>query len=426
MRRKPLFPPPKSATGSRARNKGRQLRSVLTENGRIQLKRVRWTIQGDGSSTPIDALLDEAEKSFTQGVREMLCRLNQSSSSFAKTAQNILRLASIEISGESVRQLVEYEGRIVSSQLTQGSMDVGWSAADCDVEDKACTSSSISQAVTSDPSNHQRKPVRTRVYIGCDGVKVPVVTQAEKTKRRATIRLRRRRSGKKCRPLPAPRAGSDQQYKEARIVVAYNEAQTHRLVIATRGDCEVTGRLLRTLATTIKLEQASESIANIDGAPWIRNQLEFHNLVDDINLDYFHLKDYGQKARREIFGEDEAGAKWLESLTNILMEHGVDSLLSELVAQKPIYSGRKLQAIEQFIGYVSERREIIRYRELRARGIQIGSGPTEAQCKTTTQRIKGRGRRWDFANAEYLMNLAALEASDLWDKYWETPAKNAA
>ncbi len=426
MRRKPLFPPRKNAKGTRARNKGRQLRSVLTENGRIQLKRIRWTIQGEGSSTPIDALLDQAEKSFTQGVREMLCRLNQSSSSFAKTAQNILRLASIEISGESVRQLVEYEGRIVSSQLTRGSINVGWSAMDCHIEDKAATSSRTSQAETPDQSNCQQKPLRTRVYIGCDGVKVPVVTQAEKTKRRATIKLKRRRSGKKCRPLPAPRAGSDQQYKEARIVVAYNESQTHRLVIATRGDCEITGRLLRTLATTIKLEQASESIANIDGAPWIRNQLEFHNIVDDINLDYFHLKDNGQKARREIFGEDEAGAKWLESLMNILMEHGVDALLSELLEQKPTYSGRKLQAIEQLIGYVSERREIIRYRELRARGIQIGSGPTEAQCKTTTQRIKGRGRRWDFANAEYLMNLAALEASDLWEKYWETPAKKAA
>ena len=350
MRRKPLFPPPKNATGTRARNKGRQLRSVLTENGRIQLKRIRWTIQGEGSSTLIDALLDEAEKSFTQGVREMLCRLNQSSSSFAKTAQNILRLASIEISGESVRQLVEYEGRIVSRQLARGCLDVGWSAVDCHVENEAATSSPTSHAETPDQSNCQQKPLRTRVYIGCDGVKVPVVTQAEKTKRRATIKLKRRRSGKKCRPLPAPRSGSDQQYKEARIVVAYNESQTHRLVIATRGDCEVTGRLLRKLATTIKLEQASESIANIDGAPWIRNQLEFHHIVDDINLDYFHLKDNAQKARREMFGEDEAGAKWLESLTNLLMEHGVHALLSELLEQKPTYSGRKLQAIEQLIG----------------------------------------------------------------------------
>jgi hypothetical protein len=399
---------------------------VLTENGRIRLKRIRWTIQGEGSRTPVDTLLDEAEKSFTQGVREMLCRLNQSSASFAKTAQNIMRLASIEVSCESVRQLVEYEGRIVSSQLTQGSIEVGWSSEDCVVEDNGATSRPTSHAKKPGQSHCQQKPLRTRVYIGCDGVKVPVVTQAEKTKRRTKIKLKRRRSGKKCRPLPAPRAGSDQQYKEARIVVAYNESQTHRLVIATRGDCEKTGRLLRTLATTIKLEQASESIANIDGAPWIRNQLEFHNIVDDINLDYFHLKDNGQKARREIFGEDESGAKWLESLMTVLMEHGVDALLSELLAQKPTYSGRKLQAIEQLIGYVSERREIIRYRDLRTRGIQIGSGPTEAQCKTTTQRIKGRGRRWDFANAEYLMNLAALEASGLWEKYWETPRKKAA
>lgn len=426
MRRKPLFPPPKSAAGVRARNKGRQLRSVLTENGRVQLKRIRWIIEDAGSSTPIDALLDEAEKNFTRGVREMLCRLNQSSSSFVKTAQNIARLAAIDISGESVRQLVEYEGRMVSNQLTHGHIKIGWSATDCLLEDDAQSNAQVSIAATPEPANQPRTPAPTRVYLGCDGVKVPVVTQAEKTKRRATIKLQRCRSGKKRRPLPKPRAGSDQQYKEARIVLAYDESQTHRLVMATRGDCEVTGRLLRSLATIIDLDAATESIANIDGAPWIRNQLEFHNIVDDINLDYYHWKDNVQKARRELFGAGEVGARWLESLTNLLMERGADALLSELLSQKPTYSGRELEALEQLVGYISERREIIRYRELRARGIQIGSGPTEAQCKTTTQRVKGRGRRWDFANAEYLMNLAALEASDLWDKYWESTAKTAA
>ena len=391
----------------------------------MQLKRVRWAVQDETSSTPIDALLDEAEKSFTCGIREMLCRLNQSSSSFVKTAANIARLSSIDISGESVRQLVEYEGRKVTNQLTRGGIDIGWSSADCTLENVPQKSSASSSAA-SGAVNDQQKPTPTRVYVGCDGVKVPVVTQAEKTKRRTTIKLKRRRSGKKCRPLPAARAGSDQQYKEARIVVAYNESQTLRLVIATRGDCEVTGRLMRSMATTIKLDEATESIANIDGAPWIRNQLEFHNIVDKINLDYYHMKDNAQKARREMFGEDESGATWLTALTNILMEQGVDALLSELLTQKLTCSGRRLQALEQLIGYISERREIIRYRELRARGIQIGSGPTEAQCKTTTQRIKGRGRRWDFANAEYMMNLAALEASNLWDNYWGNHAKNAA
>lgn len=425
MRRKPLFPPPKSTTGVRARNKGRQLRSMLTENGRVRLRRIRWTLCGEGCVTPIDALLDTAEQSFTRGIREMLCRLNQSSSSFDKTAENISRLASIDISGESVRQIVEHEGRLVANELARGCIAVGWSAADCVVEDQAASTANSGQ-VPADQTNGQRKTLQTRVYVGCDGVKVPVVTHAEKIKRRGTIKLKRRQSGKRCRPLPALRPGADQQYKEARIVVAYDESQSYRLVMATRGDCEVTGRLLRTLATTIKLDHATESIANIDGAPWIRNQLEFHRIVDEINLDYYHLKDNAQKARRELFGEGEAGCKWIDSLMSVLMEQGVDTLLSELLDQKAAHTGRKREALEQLIGYISERREIIRYRELRARGIQIGSGPTEAQCKTTTQRIKGRGRRWDFANAEYLMNLAALEASNLWGKYWETAAKKAA
>ncbi|TWT84677.1 hypothetical protein CA13_61570 [Planctomycetes bacterium CA13] len=52
--------------------------------------------------------------------------------------------------------------------------------------------------------------------------------------------------------------------------------------------------------------------------------------------------------------------------------------------------------------------------------------PQRLQCKTTIRRIKDRGRRWDFANAEYLMNIAALGASDLWEKYREIPAKIAA
>jgi hypothetical protein len=30
--------------------------------------------------------------------------------------------------------------------------------------------------------------------------------------------------------------------------------------------------------------------------------------VDEINLDYYHMKDNAQKARREMFGDDESGA----------------------------------------------------------------------------------------------------------------------
>ena len=80
----------------------------------------------------------------------------------------------------------------------------------------------------------------------------------------------------------------------------------------------------------------------------------------------------------------------------------------------------------RLIQYVAERQAMIRYPEFRRRGWQIGSGPTEAECKTTTHRVKGRGRRWDGGNAEAMMALACLDDSRMWQTFWTTltPARN--
>src|SRR6266436_3975071 len=103
MRRKPLFPPPVNATtNQRYRHKGRQLYSLLTINGRLHLVRTRWHDQEEGSATPTDAWLDEAEATISEGVREMACRLNQDSSSFEKTAANLARAAHWSISKEAL------------------------------------------------------------------------------------------------------------------------------------------------------------------------------------------------------------------------------------------------------------------------------------------------------------------------------------
>ena len=63
---------------------------------------------------------------------------------------------------------------------------------------------------------------------------------------------------------------------------------------------------------------------------------------------------------------------------------------------------------------------MIRYPEFQAKGWQIGSGPTEALCKTTTARLKGSGMRWDTENAEAVMALDALEQSDERKRYWRS------
>ncbi len=62
---------------------------------------------------------------------------------------------------------------------------------------------------------------------------------------------------------------------------------------------------------------------------------------------------------------------------------------------------------------------MLQYPQFRAAGYEIGSGPTEAFCKTLTSRLKGQGMRWDKPNAEAVMALAAVRSSDLWRSYWD-------
>jgi len=372
----------------------------LTANGRVVLRRIRWHGSGIGSCTPLDAYLDHAEATISVAVREIACRLNGDGKNFDKTAANLARAAQIVTSGETVRDLVENEGRAVLKAQQSGALALPWSAADC--------------KTAAGP---------TRIYVGSDGVMVPLVTAQEKQKRRQKTKEKRRRRGKKCQPLPAAKPGADQKYKEFKIVAYYDETQAHRLVAGTKGDCTHAGRLMRRQAARIHLDQADEKIGNVDGSPWIRNQVERQGLpLDALGLDFYHLAENVHKARRAVYGEeDAAGATWAGEVLHRFKHAGYDAAWEQLVAWRTTVRGRaKRQAADTLLGYVSERHAMIRYPEFVDKGWQIGSGPTEATCKTLTARLKGSGKRWDAGNAEALMALEALAQSDLWKAYWQT------
>lgn len=366
---------------------------------------MRWHCSLDGSETPTDRWLDEVEATISEGVREMACRLNQDAASFAKAAANLNRTAHVKVSKETLRQLVEAEGRSVLSQMTGGELMPSWSSADCVTE----------QATT-------------RLYIGCDGVKVPLVTDDEKRKRRKGIREKRRRRGRKCKPLPRAKLGADCAYKDFKVAYLYDEQKQHRYVGVSSGNHEAAGRLLRRMGQQVGLLQAEERIALIDGAPWIRNQIEFHGLTEHIGLDFYHLQENAQKARRGVFGEDSnEGRLWISDLMHTFKHDGYDAAYGRLEAtRKPLRSTKKRAAMNGLMQYAAQRHDMIRYPDFRRQHWQIGSGPTEAECKTTTQRVKGRGRRWDSANAEAMMALAALHDSGLWHQRWTSldPQRN--
>jgi hypothetical protein len=415
MRRKPLFPPPKhSQTGKNLRNKGRQEYSVLTINGRVWLRRIRWHEAGNGSCTPLDVYLDKAERTMSVGAREIGCRLNGDGKNFDKAAENLARAAQIYTSGETLRVMIEDEGKQVLKAQQSGALVIPWTAADCKTK-------------TADDGPTATGP--TRLYMGSDGVMVPLVTDEEKKQRRQKIKEKRRRRGKKAKPLPKAKVGADQEYKEFKIVAYYDETQEHRIVAGTKGDCVEAGVVMRRLATRIHLDKADEKIGNIDGSPWIRNQIERRELsLDAVGLDFYHLSENVHKARRIVYGEEnEAGKAWAEELMHTFKHGGYDATWEKLVPWRTTSRGAaKRRAADLLLGYVSERREMIRYPEFIEKGWQIGSGPTEATCKTLTARLKGSGMRWDSSNAEAVMALEALSQSGLWKNYWQTLLPSAA
>ncbi len=377
---------------------------MLTVNGRVRLCRIRWFSAEAGSHSLMDQLLDEAERTISEGVREMACRLNRGATSFQQLAENLERAADLSVSKETLRQLIEGEGRAVLKAQQGGELAPAWQATDCRTESG-----------------------KTRVYLGCDGVMVPLVTDAEKQKRRTQVKQKRKARGRRCKPLPPGKTGADQAYKEFKLAVLYDEESQRRLVAATSGDHSVAGRMMQRMALQIGLSKADEKIGLADGSPWIRNEIELYGLVDALGLDYYHLRENVQKTRLVVYGEASAeGQAWRERVMGLFYERGYDTTWEALLTWRSALRGSKRKAADRLLGYIAERRKNIRYPEFRRRGWQIGSGPTEAQCKASTQRLKGRGRRWDKTNAEAVMALDCLDNSHAWRLYWTTldPALN--
>src|SRR5699024_5064163 len=121
---------------------------------------------------PVDRLVDETESAVSVGVRQLCCLEGGNARSFERGRGNLKHLAHIDCGHELFRQIVESEGKAVLKASSQEQLELDWSASQCRTQ--APDGRSVS-----------------RMYVSADGVLVPTTTQAEKDKRRATVRRKR-------------------------------------------------------------------------------------------------------------------------------------------------------------------------------------------------------------------------------------------
>ncbi len=106
---------------------------------------------------------------------------------------------------------------------------------------------------------------------------------------------------------------------------------------------------------------------------------------------------------------------------------GVTPVLAAIdVLNRQVRANAKREALRLLREYLTDRLDMLDYRAAVAKGWDIGSGPTEAECKTLTLRLKRPGARWDRDHAAALMNLKAMYESGQADLYWPSAHKTAA
>jgi len=316
--------------------------------------------------------------------------------------------AQLTVGEELFRQIVESEGKAVLKASENETLELGWSGADCHAQT---------------PEGH----ATTRLYVSADGVLVPSITQGEKDKRRGKVmRWRRetpRRKRGKLKRLPGVKRGTDQRYKQVYVTIFYDQSQEHRLVGVTRRQVPEQGlkKLLKRESERVGLIEARQRRGIIDGAVCLRSNLEEIPL-QGIGLDFYHFGEHvGQAAVATLGNKDSPPCKaWLGQVLHTARHDGYAPFFQQLLDWRSGLRGSKRKAADALLSYVAPRQEMICYDQCNANGWDVGSGPMESMCGVTTDRLKGRGRRWDLDNAESLMALEALyQSPGLWDHYWQ-------
>lgn len=377
---------------------------VLTAGGEVRLQRKYYWSQRDGGVCPADELAGIGQSNLSAGARELGCLMGIGQD-FEQAARDLKRVGGILLGKERLRQVVEGEAPQVRRLRDTGALAPAWSAEQAKLEDG-----------------------KSRVYAGVDGVMVPTVTQVEKDKRRKAHAVRRQQRSAagvdNLKPLPPARPGSDERFKEMKIGLFYDQEKSRRHAFVSQADGKAFGKLLGAHAASIHLDRADEKLSLTDGAKWIFKQVVLWLLcLDAVLLDFYHLAQHVHEAARRCLGENEAARAWATDRLREIKTLGPGPVLKaiETLANK-VRSPAKQKSLRGLTNYIRKRREMLDYPGAVAKGWDIGSGPTEATCKTLTLRLKRPGMKWDRDHAAGMMNLLAMRESGQWQTYWKNHA----
>ena len=137
-------------------------------------------------------------------------------------------------------------------------------------------------------------------------------------------------------------------------------------------------------------------------------------------VDYYHVAERIWTIAAVLFGQGtQEGVAWAKRILKALKKpSGASRVLHSAAAlrHKRDLSATALKEYEKACAYIRKRTKFMRYDLYKAAHIPLGSGITEAACKTVfTQRLKLSGMRWTQEGAKRILILRTTLLSKHWD-----------
>jgi hypothetical protein len=140
-------------------------------------------------------------------------------------------------------------------------------------------------------------------------------------------------------------------------------------------------------------------------------------------LDYYHASERLWKMAEALFGSGPTAKGWVRRMQKLLKKpNGIRRVLNSAAALRSRcrLTGKSRGAFTKAYNYLRARTKFMRYAAYERVGIPLGSGVTEAACKTIyTQRLKLSGMRWKKAGAQTILYLRVLLLSDVWAEAYQ-------
>lgn len=356
-------------------------RNILTVSGEARVPRAYYYCSRCHISyVPWDEAVGLSE-GLSPGLLSLVCLVG-TLVPFVEAEDALKRLTGLHLSASTILRYTEAEGERLRAQLRDGRMvqptqaEPGWTAP--------------------------REAGQPQAYIGLDAFSVPMQG-------------------------PGATQSEHRMLYTARL---YTADKRHSRYLVDF-ELDVLTEQLRPLARSVGICDVEALIAVTDGGNGLEEALHRH-LADNLVtiLDWYHAAEHLHDYAAKRYPQDpEAAAAWSRRAKGILCERGGEALLDYL--QHPEQSAHLRaevrEELRKLTGYFEHNRHRTDYPTYRAKGWDIGSGPTEAGCKLIGQRLRGAGMRWVECGAATVGALRALYlcGPKVWDGFWEQPRRAA-